>query len=85
MTELCSEPAKNLSRFHVLLVRNLIIMRWATSEGTTCSLMVITTDKKQVDVQRYVITVMGIPSLTTGKMILNTGISALMGKNPVYI
>jgi len=61
-------------------------MRCATAEGTTCSLIVITADKKQVDTQWYVITIIGIPSLTTSKVIFfYAGISALEKECPVYI
>jgi hypothetical protein len=63
------------------LVRNLTIMHCATSKGTTCSLIATTTDKKWADMQRYVITVIGIPSLTTSKVILfYAGISVLQKK-----
>jgi hypothetical protein len=45
------------------------------------SLIVITADKKQADTQRYVITVIGIPSLTTSKVILFcVGISEIAKK-----
>jgi hypothetical protein len=54
------------------LVRNLTTMRCASAEGTTCSLIVITADKKQVDTQRYVITVKDILSQTTTKVICFT-------------
>jgi hypothetical protein len=53
-------------------------MRCPTAEGTTCSLIVITADKKQVDTQRQVITFIGIPSLNTCKVTsFYAGISAL--------
>jgi hypothetical protein len=46
----------------------------------------IMTDKKQADTQRYVITVIGILSLTSSKVILfYAGISALEKKSPAYI
>jgi len=52
-------------------------MRYGRAEGTTCSLIVISNAKRQVDMQRYVITFIVIPSLTTSKIILfYTGISA---------
>jgi len=58
-------------------------MHCATAEGTTCSLSVITSDKKQPDTQRYFITVVCIPSLTTSKVIsFYAGISAFE-KSPV--
>jgi hypothetical protein len=56
--------------FTFLLVRNLVIIRSKTADGNTCSFTVTTTDKKQADAQRYAITVIGIPSPTTGKVIL---------------
>jgi bacteriorhodopsin len=53
-------------------------MRWATAEATICSLIVMSTDKKQVDTQWYLISVIGISSLTASKVILfYAGISAL--------
>jgi hypothetical protein len=52
-------------------------MHCATAEWTTCTLIVITANKKQVDMLRYVITVIGIISLTTREMILfHMGVSA---------
>jgi len=45
----------------------------------------ITTDKKQVNMQWYIITVIGIPSLITSTVIsFYTGISTLETKSPVY-
>jgi hypothetical protein len=56
-------------------------MRCATVEGYNCPLIVITADNKQVDTQRYVITVTGIDSLTTSKVnMFYAGISALEKK-----
>jgi len=56
------------------------------AEGPTCSLIVITTDKKQGDTQYYVIMVLGIPSQTTSKVILfYAGLSMLQKKSLVYI
>jgi hypothetical protein len=53
-------------------------MRCVTAGGATCTLIVITANKKQADTQRYVITVIGIPFLTASKVILfYVGISAL--------
>jgi hypothetical protein len=53
-------------------------MRCATAEGTSRALLVITTDKKEEDMQRYVIIAIGIPSLTDNKVILlYTGIFLL--------
>jgi len=59
----------------------------ATAEGTTCSLIMITSDRKQLDMQQYIITIIGIPSLTTSKVILfYAGISVLdKRKSLVYI
>jgi len=55
------------------LVRNLTIILCTRAEGTT--------DKKQVDLPWYVIMVIGIPSLTTSKVILfYMGISTLEKK-----
>jgi hypothetical protein len=72
--------------FTFLLDRNLTTMRCATAEGTTCSLIVITAYKKQLETQRYVIMVMGIPSLPSSKVILFcTGMVALENRSPVYI
>jgi ABC-type arginine transport system permease subunit len=45
-------------------------MCWTTAKGTTCSLIMIITEKKQVDTRQYITIVRGIPSLTTSKMIL---------------
>jgi predicted solute-binding protein len=60
------------------LVTDLTEMRCTTSEGTTCSPIVISIDKKEVDTRRYVIMVMSVPSVTTSKVILfYVGISAL--------
>jgi len=60
--------------------------RRTTDEGNTCPLIVIITDKKQVDMHPYVITVIGIPSLTCRNTILFcVGISALEKESPVYI
>jgi hypothetical protein len=80
ITELCSEFRQNLSK----LVRNLTIMHCVTSEATTCSLNVITPDKKQADIQRYVVTVVGIPSLTTSKEILSGNLCAWGKKTGLY-
>jgi hypothetical protein len=67
------------------LVRNLSTMHCTTAEGTTCSLIVITADKKQVHTQRYVTTVTDSLSLTVSKVILfYAGISALEEGSPVY-
>jgi hypothetical protein len=53
-------------------------MRRSRVEGTTCSLILNTTDKKQVDTQWYVTTFVGIPFLTTTKVILfYAGVPAL--------
>jgi hypothetical protein len=52
------------------LVRNLTIMHCTTTEGTTCSLIVITTYKKQVGMQWYIIMFVGIPFLITSKVVL---------------
>jgi hypothetical protein len=53
-------------------------MSCATAKGNTCSVIVISTDKEQVDTWRYVIMTIGIPSLTTSKVILfYAGISVL--------
>jgi hypothetical protein len=52
----------------------------ATAEGTTCSLIVMNNDKKQMDKQWHVIMV------TTSKVILfYVGISELEKKSPFYI
>jgi hypothetical protein len=67
------------------LVRNLTTMCCTTAKGTTCSLSMITTDKKQVDMQGYVIMAISISSLTTNKVILfYIGIS-LLEKNIQFI
>jgi hypothetical protein len=59
--------------FMFSLVRNLTIILCTRAEGTT--------DKKQVDLPWYVIMVIGIPSLTTSKVILfYMGISTLEKK-----
>jgi hypothetical protein len=60
----CAENLQISVRFTFLLVRN-VIMRFATAEGTTCSLIAITTDLYQIHMQQYVITVIGSPSLAT--------------------
>jgi hypothetical protein len=52
------------------LVRNLTITRCSTAKGTTCSLIVITTDKYQVYKQCYIVTVIGIRPLTSSKVFL---------------
>jgi hypothetical protein len=68
------------------LVRNLTIIHYARVKGTTFSLSMIITDKKQVDMQWYIITVIGNPSLHTSKLILfYLGISALETIGLVYI
>jgi hypothetical protein len=60
-------------------------MRCTTSEGTTCSLIVTATNKKQVDTQGYVMTVISISFLITGKVTLfYAGICALEKRSPVY-
>jgi hypothetical protein len=56
-----------MTKFHIFVGYKFNYNAHATAEGTTCSLIVITTDKKQAYTQRYVITVTGIPSLTTVK------------------
>jgi len=70
VSELCALSFIRISADFTFSVRNLTIMRCATTEQTTWSLFVITTDKKQADVQWCVITVIGIPSLTTSRVIL---------------
>jgi len=47
----------------ILVVRIITIMCCTTAVGATCSLIMSTADTKQVDIQQYVITVTGIPSL----------------------
>jgi hypothetical protein len=52
------------------------------NKRTTCTLIVITADRRQVDTLRYVIAVTDIPSLTTNKVIMfYAGISALGKKS----
>jgi hypothetical protein len=64
------------------LVRNLKIMRHATVEWTTCSLIVITTDKKSGRQVAIWYNGYSIPSLTVNKVILfYSGISAFERKN----
>jgi hypothetical protein len=61
-------------------------MRYVTAEGTTCTLIVITTDKREADMQRNVIKVTDIPSVSTGKRILFfTGLSGLEKERPIYV
>jgi hypothetical protein len=61
-------------------------MHCATAKGTTCSLIMITTNKKQVDMQWYVVMIIPIPSLTTTKVILlYAGISVLEKKSSAFI
>jgi hypothetical protein len=47
-----------------------MINHCGTAEGTAYTHFMISADKKQVDTQQYVIMVIGIPSLTTSKVIL---------------
>jgi hypothetical protein len=55
-----------------------IVQKYNSFNGTSCSLVVVVTDKKQVYVQRYFIMVIGFPSLNASKVILfHAGISAL--------
>jgi hypothetical protein len=82
--ESISTPNCDLSLFRIsadfmlLLVRNLIRMHCAIAKGTISSLILITTNKKPTDIQQYVVTVTGILSLTTSRVILfYVGISAL--------
>jgi hypothetical protein len=70
--------------FTFFSVTNLTIILSTTGKGTHCSL-VITTDTKQVDMQQYVITVIGIPSLTTSKVILFSAGISLHEKNIQFI
>jgi len=56
--------------FTFTLVRTLKITRCATADGTTCSLIVITTYEKLVDTKRFVISATSIPYLTISKVIL---------------
>jgi len=71
---------------HFSLIRNLTTLRCARAEGTAFPLILITTDRKQVDTQWYVITVIGITSLITGKVILfYPGMYAIEKDIPVYI
>jgi hypothetical protein len=72
--------------FSFLLFRNIRIMGCPTVEGTTFSLTVITTNKKQADTEQYVTTVLDILPLTIRKMILfYTETSTLEKSSPVYI
>jgi hypothetical protein len=64
----CTESCQTAG-FTFSLVTNLTV-HCAIAEGTTCSLIMITTDRKQVDTQWYIIMVADIPSLTTSKVIL---------------
>jgi hypothetical protein len=76
--ELCSESLQNLSKFHFPLLRNITIMQCATHEGNTWEFIFIISNICQVGKQRYVITVITIPSLTTSEVILfHAGICAL--------
>jgi hypothetical protein len=71
--------------FTLSLARYLKIKHCAIAEGSTCTLIVITTDRKEADRRRYVVTVIGIPSLTTSKLIfLYVGISALDKNSGLY-
>jgi hypothetical protein len=66
--------------------RHLTTMCRATTEGTTCSLIVITADRRQIDKQRYVITVIRIPSITISNVILfYAGIPALEKEGPDFL
>jgi hypothetical protein len=47
--------------FTFMMVRNVTILCCARAKGTTCSLIMITTDKKQADMQWYIITVIDAP------------------------
>jgi hypothetical protein len=59
-----------------LLVRNLTVLDCATTKGTTCSLIVMTIDKKEVDAATYYNSYR-CPSLTASKVnLFYTGISA---------
>jgi hypothetical protein len=61
-------------------------MHCAAAEGTTCTLIAITTIKMQVDLQRYVVTAIGVRFVTISKIILfYAGISALDIRSTVYI
>jgi hypothetical protein len=72
--------------FMFLLVRNVTIKHCTAAKGTICSLTVITSDKKHIATQQYVIIVICIPFLTTNKVILfYMGSSALEKKVLVYI
>jgi hypothetical protein len=68
--------------FHTFVVRNLAVVRYAMTKGTTCSLIVITADQEQGDMQRYVITVIGVPSLTTS---FTSESLQVRKRSPVYI
>jgi len=65
----CALGLFRISGFTFSLVRNLTVMRCTTTEGTSCSLYVTTSDIKQVDTQWYVVTVVGISSLSTSKVV----------------
>jgi hypothetical protein len=47
--------------FMFSLVRSLTIMHYAIAKGTTCSLIMIMTDKNQADKQRYAIRITVVP------------------------
>jgi hypothetical protein len=66
-------------------------MRCATTGGTIWTLIMITSDKNQIYMKRYIITVIVIVTVTTSEVILfHAGISALekevrfIFENPVY-
>jgi hypothetical protein len=72
--------------FTFSVVSNLTIMCCTTTKGTTCSLIVITTDKKQADMQQYSIMVIGILPPNSSKVTLfYMRISALEEQSLIYI
>jgi hypothetical protein len=60
-------------------------MRCVTAEGTTCSLIVDTTDRNQVDTQQYAITDIDIPSVTTSKVTLFYEVISVLEKKVNFI
>lgn len=51
-------------------VRNLTILPCATAQVTTCPLIVIAAYKKQIESQRNVVTIQGILSSATSRLVL---------------
>jgi hypothetical protein len=72
--------------FTFSLVRNLTKIHYATAEWSTCSLIMITTDRKQVHMQWCFITSTVFPSLATSKVILfYMEFFVFEGRSPDYI